>query len=139
MQPYNPYTNPYLAPHLLDPRLRHLNLPVSSAAALRAAGDKHHVKGHHLTDYYIYDVAKIPECAYTNKHYYNLTFCLQDDYYPTYVKYHTIPNPLFLFKKSNLDFLARKFKFIIGFQFLLEILAQKLRNCNFGQKLDFLE
>ena len=102
-QPYNPYTNPYLAPHLLDPRLRHLNLPVSSAA-LRANGDKHHVKGHHLTDYYIYDVAKIPECAYTNKHYYNLTFCLQDDYYPTYVKYHTIPNPLFLFKKSNLDF-----------------------------------
>merc|ERR1711953_154235 len=83
LAPYNPYTNPYLAPHLVDPRLRHLNLPVSSAAALRAAGDKHHVKGHHLTDYYIYDVAKIPECAYTNKHYYNLTFCLQDDYYPT--------------------------------------------------------
>ena len=37
--------------------------------------------GHHH-NYYEYDVAKIPECAYTNKHYYNLTFCLQDDYYP---------------------------------------------------------
>ena len=33
-------------------------------------------------NYYVYDVMKIPECAYTNKHYYNLTFCLQDDYYP---------------------------------------------------------
>ena len=32
---------------------------------------------------YRYDKSKIPECAYTNKHYYNLTFCLQDDYYPT--------------------------------------------------------
>ncbi len=31
---------------------------------------------------YKYDMSKIPECAYTNKHYYNLTFCLQDDYYP---------------------------------------------------------
>ena len=31
---------------------------------------------------YKYDMSKVPECAYTNKHYYNLTFCLQDDYYP---------------------------------------------------------
>ena len=40
----------------------------------------HPDKNHH--EYYVYDMAKIPECAYTNKHYYNLTFCLQDDYYP---------------------------------------------------------
>ena len=89
LQPFNPYTNPYLAPHLADYRLRsHLNLPPTKAVTAAAAAlhaDKHHVKGHHLTDYYVYDVAKIPECAYTNKHYYNLTFCLQDDYYPTYV------------------------------------------------------
>ena len=58
MQPHNPYNNPYLAPH-------------AAAAATRAP---HHLK---------HDLAKIPECAYTNKHYYNLTFCLQDDYYPT--------------------------------------------------------
>jgi hypothetical protein len=32
---------------------------------------------------YQYDMAKVPECAYANKQYYNLTFCLQDDYYPT--------------------------------------------------------
>ena len=38
---------------------------------------------HNGKEYYVYDVAKIPDCAYTNKHYYNLTFCLQDDYYPT--------------------------------------------------------
>jgi len=39
---------------------------------------------HHLQEYhpYQYDISKIPECAYTNQHYYNLTFCLQDDYYP---------------------------------------------------------
>ena len=54
-QPHNPYNNPYLAPH--------------AAAAARAP--------------HKYDLAKIPECAYANKHYYNLTFCLQDDYYPT--------------------------------------------------------
>jgi len=39
---------------------------------------------HHLTPYhpYQYDITAIPECAITNKHFYNLTFCLQDDYYP---------------------------------------------------------
>ena len=39
---------------------------------------------HHLKEYYPYhyDISKIPECAYANKHLYNLTFCLQDDYYP---------------------------------------------------------
>lgn len=58
LQPHNPYNNPYLAPH------------AAAAAATRAPHLKH-------------DLAKIPECAYTNKHYYNLTFCLQDDYYPT--------------------------------------------------------
>jgi hypothetical protein len=31
---------------------------------------------------YQYDISKIPECAYTAQQYYNLTFCLQDDYYP---------------------------------------------------------
>lgn len=64
MQPHNPYNNPYLAPH--------------AAAAARAKPGPGHAsaKGQ-------YDLGKIPECAYTNKHYYNLTFCLQDDYYPT--------------------------------------------------------
>ena len=39
---------------------------------------------HHLKEYipYQYDISKIPECAFANKQYYNITFCLQDDYYP---------------------------------------------------------
>jgi len=39
----------------------------------------HHLKPYHP---YQYDINVIPECAITNKHFYNLTFCLQDDYYP---------------------------------------------------------
>jgi hypothetical protein len=31
---------------------------------------------------YQYDISRIMECAYANKHYYNITFCLQDDYFP---------------------------------------------------------
>merc|ERR1719208_409329 len=27
-------------------------------------------------------IHKIPDCAFSNKQYYNITFCLQDDYYP---------------------------------------------------------
>ena len=39
---------------------------------------------HHLKEYipYQYDISQIPDCAYANKQYYNITFCLQDDYYP---------------------------------------------------------
>jgi len=72
LAPHNPYLNPYLAPHLL----RHSAQPVAV---------KHDGK-----EYYVYDVAKIPDCAYTNKHYYNLTFCLQDDYYPTETILHEL-------------------------------------------------
>ena len=88
-QPYNPYLNPYIAPHLVRhhaphglPHGRHLSSKpqyepheAHHAAVAHAHDAKHH-------DYYRYDVGQIPECAYTNKHYYNLTFCLQDDYYP---------------------------------------------------------
>nr|XP_040574366.1 LOW QUALITY PROTEIN: uncharacterized protein LOC121123311 [Lepeophtheirus salmonis] len=31
---------------------------------------------------YKYDYYKVPDCAYSNNHYYNITFCLQDDHYP---------------------------------------------------------
>ncbi|TRY80618.1 hypothetical protein TCAL_13247 [Tigriopus californicus] len=60
LAPHNPYNNPYLAPHAAQ-----------------------HAQGQHGYTPYQYDMSKIPECAYTNKHYYNLTFCLQDDYYPS--------------------------------------------------------
>ena len=55
MAPHNPYNNPY-APHAKAP-------------------------AHGYTPYH-YDISEVPECAYQNKHLYNLTFCLQDDYYP---------------------------------------------------------
>lgn len=73
-QPYNPYTNPYLAAYLDHGHHHARKLPSSVA--------HHEGVHHHGHKYYEYDVAQIPECAYTNKHYYNLTFCLQDDYYP---------------------------------------------------------
>ena len=93
-QPYNPYTNPYLAAALASLKGHHhelLDRPSYHPAAVAvpvAAGHLKHAPGHHPVaakthlDYYSYDVSQIPECAYTNKHYYNLTFCLQDDYYP---------------------------------------------------------
>jgi hypothetical protein len=28
---------------------------------------------------YQYDISRLPECAYANRHYYKITFCLQDD------------------------------------------------------------
>ncbi len=31
---------------------------------------------------YQYDISWLPECAYANRHYYKITFCQQDDYYP---------------------------------------------------------
>ena len=31
---------------------------------------------------YKYSVNKIPDCAVTNKHFYNISFCLEDPYYP---------------------------------------------------------
>ena len=96
MQPYNPYTNPYLAGLLPHHKARTLSSshhagvsydPAKLHAGVTYDPAKLHrdVPGHHagLHDYYVYDVGQIPECAYTNKHYYNLTFCLQDDYYPT--------------------------------------------------------
>ena len=73
-QPYNPYNNPYLAA-----ALRHYEKkPVYHEKPVYHGPEKK-LLGH---DYYHYDTRQIPECAYTNKHYYNLTFCLQDDYYP---------------------------------------------------------
>ena len=46
-----------------------------------------HHPGHLLKEYipYQYDISKMPECAFGNKQYYNISFCLQDDYYPVWV------------------------------------------------------
>ena len=46
-------------------------------------GDLHGPPGQ--TQPYHYDVQAIPECAHKNLYYYNLTFCLEDNQYPTYV------------------------------------------------------
>jgi len=61
-----------------------LLLALHPDAALQHHLGPHHALPHHLQQYvpYQYDISKIPECAYSNKHYYNITFCLQDDYYP---------------------------------------------------------
>ena len=66
----SPY--PYIAAH-------HPPEPHSPYAP---AYNPHPVHGLKVYKPYQYDISKIPECAYANKHYYNLTFCLQDDYYP---------------------------------------------------------
>ena len=49
--------------------------------------DHHHLPRHlphDLEEYipYQYDITKIPDCAYSNKQFYNISFCLQDEYYP---------------------------------------------------------
>lgn len=83
-QPHGPVLHhvPQPIPHVPQP-VHHLPKPV----ALHGPA-VHHVEQvlthHHLKEYhpYQYDISKIPECAYTNQHYYNLTFCLQDDFYP---------------------------------------------------------
>ena len=31
---------------------------------------------------YKYNVARVPDCAVTNKHFYNISFCLEDPHYP---------------------------------------------------------
>ena len=31
---------------------------------------------------YKYNVATVPDCAVTNKHFYNISFCLEDPDYP---------------------------------------------------------
>ena len=80
LQPNNPYNNPYLAPHAAAQLL-------GGGAGLNPLALSHlgHQPALHHQGYqpYRYDIGIVPECAYTNKHYYNLTFCLQDDYYPT--------------------------------------------------------
>ena len=83
LQPNNPYNNPYLAPHAAAQLLGAGGI---NSLALQAGLNPLSLKGSHLgSGYqpYRYDIGIVPECAYTNKHYYNLTFCLQDDYYPT--------------------------------------------------------
>jgi len=95
LAPYNPYTNPYLAaavaelhalssPHKPNYHgVEELSLPHKpNYHGVEGKSIKHAAIKHAGHNYYKYDVMKIPECAYTNKHYYNLTFCLQDDYYP---------------------------------------------------------
>ena len=76
LQPNNPYNNPYLAPHAAAHLLSGL-----SPLSLNHLSPLHHSGSGYQP--YRYDIGIVPECAYTNKHYYNLTFCLQDDFYPT--------------------------------------------------------
>jgi hypothetical protein len=49
---------------------------------------------------YQYDISRLPECTYANRHYYNITFCLQDDYFPAV-----------LWNRN--DFLRFRFRFIL--------------------------
>merc|ERR1711962_344195 len=87
--PYGYHGEVSVAP-LADPRtdLGTHHFPHHGPEAVHGPTLLHHpepiLTHHHLKEYhpYQYDISKIPECAYTNQIYYNLTFCLQDDYYP---------------------------------------------------------
>jgi len=78
-QPNNPYNNPYLAPHAAAQFIGTGSLNPLALNHLGLQAPLHHAAGYQP---YRYDIGIVPECAYTNKHYYNLTFCLQDDFYP---------------------------------------------------------
>jgi len=80
------YCNIFLS-QILWAKMSRVNRASSVAHSLNNSLKLYSIQGsHHLgSGYqpYRYDIGIVPECAYTNKHYYNLTFCLQDDYYPT--------------------------------------------------------
>ena len=79
--PYSPY---HIEPHHPSPQYLGPEAPYVPVHE----SDPYYIEPilthHHLKEYkpYHYDISKTPDCAYINKRYYNLTFCLQDEKYP---------------------------------------------------------